>query len=167
MFKLAFNIHRGLMEVATVCVLIIGCGKPPVTPLANPKPEPRTQNMADGSASNTAASGCGNTHPMVGARAALSTRQHGVRGTVTIVSDCSFRIDNFFYDGGGPNVRVYGAVASNFRTGFNTSDNLAGRSYLNESLTLYLPVGKTLNDMNSVSIWCSDFNVNFGSATFQ
>lgn len=119
--------------------------------LANDAPESRT---------------CGSSHPLVGSTGNLSQLQHGVSGLVTIVSDCEIRIDNFNYDGGGPNVRIYGAFNARFSSGFNLSEQINGRRYTNESLSVFLPIDQTLDDINSFSVWCFEFRENFGSVNF-
>lgn len=109
---------------------------------------------------------CGSSHPLVGLTGNLSRIQHGVSGSVTIISDCEIRIDNFNYDGGGPNVRIYGGFNGSFASGFNLSEQINGRRYTNETLNVFLPVGETLDDINSFSVWCFEFRENFGSVSF-
>lgn len=101
--------------------------------------------------------------------AKLSTLQHGVSGTVTIVDERTLRITGFNYDGGGPRVLVYlGATNSNqgFTSGPAIGAQLQRRPYVNETLEVQLPEGQTLDGFTAVSIWCVEFRVNFGSGVF-
>lgn len=112
---------------------------------------------------------CPATHPRLGQSAVLTTRFHGVRGTARIVDDCTIVIENFAYDGGGLDVRVYaGDAAGSFAGGRALSNDLrrAG-GYANETLTVKLPVGVTLDDVGSLSIWCVPASMSFGDGVFQ
>ena len=101
--------------------------------------------------------------------ATLSTLQHGVSGTVTIVDARTLRLDNFNYDGTAPAVYVYAAETD------TRAAHIAGRAigpqlkqvFSNASLTVQLPAGQTLDSFGAVSIWCAEFRVNFGSGTFK
>jgi len=110
---------------------------------------------------------CGNTHAMVGFSVALSSRAHGVSGTVRVVDDCTLEINNFSYDGGGPNVYVYGAVDGDYVNGFAMGNKLTGTRFNNQTLTLTLTDESVLDNFNSLSIWCVDFDVSFGDGILQ
>lgn len=111
---------------------------------------------------------CSSSHSLVGSTQNLSTIAHNVSGTVTIIDDCTIEITNFSYDGGGPAVYFY--------TGFNgvytgSSANrmsalLTGNAFSNDTLRLVLPSTVTLDDFDSISVWCVDFNANFGEVRF-
>ena len=109
------------------------------------------------------------SYPRANWFATLSTLQHGVSGTVTIVDERTLRLDNFNYDGTAPAVFVYATAVD------SRASQLAGRSVgpelkqalTNASLTVQLPPGQTLDAYGAVSIWCADFRVNFGSGTFK
>ena len=47
------------------------------------------------------------------------------------------------------------------------SDILNGRSWEGETLNLFLPEGFTFDDINSFSVWCFEFDVDFSSASFE
>lgn len=103
--------------------------------------------------------------------AQLSTLQHGVSGTVTIVDERTLRLDAFHYDGGGPAVYVYLAGQDSnaaFAVGKVVGNRLnrPGTPYVNSSVLVQLPEGQTLDGFTAVSIWCSDFRANFGSGAF-
>ncbi len=111
--------------------------------------------------------GCPVTHPRVGWRAELATFQHKVSGTAEILDDCTIQVTEFNYDGTGLDVRFYGGIGGNFAAGFALSDDLlrAG-GYTDETMTLTLPDGVTLSDLDGLSVWCVDVGVDFGSGTF-
>ena len=112
-------------------------------------------------------------YPRAGWQATLSTNAHGVRGTVTIVDADTFRVDNFFYDGGGINVHFILAASNNnpaFTAGL-IADSLPapgflGQVHTGDSVTVDLPAGQTLDGYNAVSLWCIPARANFGSGTF-
>lgn len=112
---------------------------------------------------------CPSTHPSVGKSAAFSTFAHDVSGTATIVDDCTIRIDAFTFDGGGIDVRVYAGKDGDFDppTGFPLSEDLRGRAFDGETYTVQLPVGRTLDDLDGISVWCVDVGVSFGDALFE
>ncbi len=100
--------------------------------------------------------------------ASLSTIFHGVTGTVTILDENSLQVDNFSYDGTAPSVYFYLGTEDTpaaFASGLETTPRLT-RAYNNETLFVELPPGETLDGWNAVSVWCSEFDVNFGSGTF-
>lgn len=126
-----------------------------------PDPEP-TGGTGSGGTTRT----CDSTHAMVGHTATLSQRAHGVRGTARIVDDCTIDIEDFSYDGGGIDVRVYGATGGDYDNGFAISQNILGTPYSNGTLRVQLPVGKTLDDVDGVSVWCVAASFSFGDGLF-
>ncbi|MBT5928030.1 MAG: DM13 domain-containing protein [Verrucomicrobia bacterium] len=92
---------------------------------------------------------------------------HDTSGTATIVDDRTVEVTNFNYDGQGVDVRFYGGTDGAYASGFAISDNIFGTAYANATLTLTLPDGKTLDDMNGISIWCVAFDVSFNDALFE
>ena len=120
---------------------------------ANPVPEGRS---------------CPSTNSLVGETRALQVSPlYGISGDVTIVSDCEIEISNFFYNGLGPNVSFYGATNGNFRAGINMSEELNGRVWQGETLNLFLTEDTSFDEINSFSVWCFEFDVNFSSASFE
>ena len=112
-------------------------------------------------------SNCSSTHFRVGQTATLSQLDHNVSGTVTVIDDCTLKITGFNYDGGGIDVRVYLARNGNFSNGgFAVTGDLLGAAYVNATLTITLPAGITLDDFDSISIWCVDVKVSFGDGVF-
>lgn len=110
---------------------------------------------------------CPQTHPMVGWRAELATFQHKVSGTAEILDDCTIQVTQFNYDGTGLDVRFYGGKAGDYAAGFAMSDDLLRTGgYTDETMTLTLPDGVTLSDLDGLSVWCVEVGVDFGSGTF-
>jgi hypothetical protein len=96
----------------------------------------------------------------------INTGEGQVRGLVTMIDDCTLELSGFSYDGNGIDVRVYGSKNSNFRPGFSIGPDLFGRHFDHETLRVQLPAGKTLDDLDWVSIWCVAVGANFGSGPF-
>ncbi|MFI4882538.1 MAG: DM13 domain-containing protein [Phycisphaerales bacterium JB064] len=106
--------------------------------------------------------------PAAGWTAELSTLSHGVRGTVIVVDEDTIRIDDFFFDGRGLDVRVYlGVDEDSFRSGIAVGPQLLGMPFAGGSLTIDLPAGETIDGWHAVSIWCVDVPVSFGQGTFM
>jgi len=119
-----------------------------------------TQSLIE---NNLISDGCTADHPFVGRSSELSNLAHGVSGTVTVLDDCTLEVTNFNYDGGGPAVFFYAANDRDFRN-FTAiiGPRLNGQRWVNNTLVLPIPEGTTLDDFNSLSVWCQDFNANFG-----
>ena len=111
---------------------------------------------------------CQATNSLVGRTMPLRRSElYGISGDVTIISDCEIQLSNFFYNGLGPAVSFYGAVNGNFRAGFNMSQILNGRRWEGETLNLFVPEGFTIGDVNSFSVWCFQFDIDFSSVFFR
>jgi len=146
------NIIRSFALLSTVLLIgLIGCAEP--FTFANPAPSARN---------------CSSTNSLVGQTRALRVSNvYGISGDVTIVSDCEIEVSNFFYNGAGPNVSFYGALDGDFGAGINMSEILNGRSWEGETLNLFLPEGTSFDDINSFSVWCFEFDVDFSSTSFE
>jgi len=116
---------------------------------------------------DTGPSGCTSTHARVGQTATISTLFHRTMGTARIVDDCTIVVEGFGYDGTGIDVRFYGGLGGDYGGGFAISDDLirAG-GYDGETLTLTLPGGRTLDEMDGLSLWCVAAGVSFGDGQF-
>ncbi len=114
-------------------------------------------------------SGCAKTNPRVGWTADLgkNTGEGQVTGFVTMVDDCTLELTHFSYDGNGIEVHVFGSKVDNFRPGFAIGPDLFGHQFHDETLRVTLPAGKTLGDLDWVSIWCVAAGANFGSGPFS
>lgn len=125
-------------------------------------PDAGTTGEVDAGPSN-----CGTSHPRVGQTATFTTLFHGVSGTARIIDDCTIVLEMFDYDGNGIDVRVYGGIGGNYADGFAmTDDLLRPGGYSNTTITAKVPAGKTLDDLDGVSIWCVTVGANFGDARF-
>ena len=132
------------LRVYTTLALLsaAGCGGSPDSPLAAP--------------------------PQIGWVADLVSRQHGVGGRVTVASATSFTVTNFSYDGGGlSDVRFYGGRQDRYASGFAFGPQLAGKPVTGATLTVELPAGRTLADLDGVSVWCIAAAVSFADARFR
>jgi len=110
---------------------------------------------------------CPGTHSRVGWRAELATYHHGVAGTAEIRDDCTISVTDFTYDGTGIDVRFYGGTNEDYAGGFALSDNLLkSGGYAGESVVLTLPAGRSLDDLDGISVWCVDVEIDFGSGVF-
>lgn len=119
----------------------------------------------DGSTEDVS-SGCDATHEKVGWTTELSNRFHDVGGSAEIVDNCTIRVTNFTYDAQGIDVRFYGAQGTDFDNGFPISDDLVrGEPYNGETLTITFDPSR-LDELDSISVWCVDVGVDFGSGTF-
>ncbi|GLX78757.1 hypothetical protein tinsulaeT_20970 [Thalassotalea insulae] len=113
-------------------------------------------------------SNCDKTHPMVGYYGYFETFAHNVSGRAEIMDDCTIKVTEFSYDGGGPEVYFYAAIDHQYSEAeaFPISQAINGMPFNNDEMILRLPNGKTLDDLNGISVWCVDFNANFGQVTF-
>lgn len=114
---------------------------------------------------------CGNAdHPMVGSVAVLDTFSHQVMGEVRVKDNCTFEVIAFTYDGGGPNVYFYGGIDRNYTAeagGFEIGPRLNGTTFDNDTFEFTVSSPDVLDRMNSISVWCYDFNANFGDGEFM
>lgn len=101
--------------------------------------------------------------------AVMQPGAHAAQGIATIIDEDTIQIDHFTYDGTAPLVYFYlGAVDS--RPAFIAGEAigpLLDRAYADESLTVSLKGGATLDGYNAISVWCAQFNANFSSDTFR
>lgn len=111
---------------------------------------------------------CESTHSLVGESRELRVSNiYGISGTVTIISDCEIQFSNFSYNGSGPAVSIYGGLNSDFASGLSLSAPIQGRSFNGETFSVFLPEGATLDEFNSFSVWCFQFDIDFSSASFN
>ena len=137
-------------------------------PLVELISEEQAINHLQSTINNMQGVGCGDDHSKVGFSGEFSTLAHSVSGVATIIDNCTIQITEFNYDGGGPQVYFY--AANNFMfdgdSAFAISGTINGQNYSNRTLTYNLPDNKTLDDFDTLSVWCSDFNANFGELMF-
>ena len=108
--------------------------------------------------------------PGVGYQASLSTISHNVSGTVTILDADTLLVEDFTYDGLGPSVFFYlGTSVSTFEYGLELGTDLVGTAFdgTEDSFTIDLPAGTTVEGFNAISVWCVRFEASFGDGTFS
>jgi len=113
---------------------------------------------------------CESTHPKIGQRAVLSTFAHQVSGTAVIVDDCTIRVDDFIFDGQGIDVRFYSGLEGNYIDGFSMSEeDLRRPGGYDGTETVYaqLPEGRTLDELDGISVWCVPVSQSFGDGLFM
>ncbi|KAF6209734.1 hypothetical protein GE061_015483 [Apolygus lucorum] len=97
----------------------------------------------------------------------LSRLEHSVSGEVYAVDARTLHIRDFIYDGEGPAAFFYaGSSKAVGPGGFFIRDEQGSngvlKKYNKKHITLTLPEGKTLHSIKWFSVWCEEFQVNFG-----
>ncbi len=116
---------------------------------------------------------CGSTSSKIGQTLSFSTLSHRVSGIARIVDDCTIQLEDFNFDGGGVDIRVYtGSISSSsgrFEESSNPSIsvNLLNQEFVNGNATVRLPAGVNINDIDALSIWCVPFGISFGHGGFN
>lgn len=108
--------------------------------------------------------------PGIGYQASLSTRSHDVSGTVTVLDADTLLVEDFVFDGGGVSVFFYlGTSEATFSNGLEIGPQLLGTVFdgTQDSFTIDLPAGMTVDGYNAISVWCVAFDVSFGDGTFE
>lgn len=109
---------------------------------------------------------CNSEHLRVDQRATFVTRAHQVSGDAKVINDCTIRITNFNYDGGGlPDVYVYAASNNNYTSGYRISENIYSQAYDDGVLNLEI-LNENLDDLDGISVWCEAASVSFGDGEF-
>jgi hypothetical protein len=111
---------------------------------------------------------CPKTHSKVGYYGFFETKAHNVSGRAEFLDDCTIKITDFNYDGEGPEVYFYGAINHNYSgiNAFAIGQKINGIAYNNAEIIIRIPDNKTLDDITGISVWCVDFDANFGQVTF-
>ena len=86
-----------------------------------------------------------------------------------MVDNCTIVVEEFGFDGNGIDVQMYAAKNRQYGAGFSISDQLYNFpiGYKNDTLTLTVPEGKTLEDIDGISVWCVTVGVSFGDGIFS
>ncbi|XP_073969283.1 DM13 and DOMON_DOH domain-containing protein skeletor isoform X2 [Rhodnius prolixus] len=97
----------------------------------------------------------------------MSRLLHSVSGEVYAVDARTLHIRDFTYDGEGPAAFFYAGNSKapgpgGFIVRDETGSNGVLKRYNKKHITLTLPEGKTLNNIRWFSVWCEEFQVNFG-----
>jgi len=111
---------------------------------------------------------CNKTHEKIGYSGNFETFAHNVSGKATIIDDCTIEISQFSYDGGGPDVYLYAAKEHNYISSeaFAIGPKLNGQIYNDAKFFIKLPNDKSLDDLTGLSVWCVDFEADFGHMQF-
>ncbi|KAJ9546495.1 hypothetical protein OSB04_019038 [Centaurea solstitialis] len=92
--------------------------------------------------------------------------QHQLRGSFSIIDDCSFRVSDFDMLPGGSNVQWWGALGDdyeNLTSGFVISDDKLNSSvYRNDSFNVNLLQNVSWDKVKVVSVWDSSMASDFG-----
>ncbi|KAG2491154.1 hypothetical protein HYH03_010595 [Edaphochlamys debaryana] len=114
------------------------------------------------------APGCGRTHALVGASSPLTALEHVSPGAmVTVVDDCTIRVDGFTYDGLAPDA-FWVAGANDSTAAYNASAMVLSPMWTGGAATastvfIRLPPGVTLDDVPALSFFCKTMAVNMAS----
>jgi len=113
-------------------------------------------------------SACDKTHASVGYSGYFETFHHNVSGKATIIDDCTIEISQFSYDGGGPDVYLYGAINHSYSSAdaFAVGQQLNGQVFNDASFVIKLPNDMTLDDLTGLSVWCVAVGADFGHMEF-
>ncbi|MDO6445416.1 DM13 domain-containing protein [Colwellia sp. 1_MG-2023] len=111
---------------------------------------------------------CDATHSSVGQYGYFESLAHGVSGRAEIIDNCTIKVTEFYYDGRGPKVNFYVGQDHDYTSdnAFAISREINGPSYENAEFTLRLPNDKSLDDFNTLSVWCVEFSASFGQLQF-
>lgn len=133
-------------------------------------PEPTVGGSSD-TETPTEAAGNDSTHPLVGRSTEFAVSSiYGISGTLTVLDNRTLQVTNFNYTGAGPSVFFYTGRDGNYdpgRGGQLVGPRLNGTRWENDTITLDLPDGTTLDDLDGVSVWCDLFFINFSDAVFE
>lgn len=108
--------------------------------------------------------------PGIGYQTALSTGSHNVSGTVSVLDANTIVVEDFTFDGAGLSVFFYlGTSDTTFSSGLPIGPELVGTVFdgTQDSFTIDLPAGTTVDGYNAVSVWCVVADVSFGDGTFS
>ncbi|XP_074594209.1 protein Skeletor, isoforms B/C-like [Brevipalpus obovatus] len=95
------------------------------------------------------------------------TSVHSVKGKVYAVNETAIFIQDFSYDGAGPDAYFWaGSSSTPDVNGFIIPDSLGRydvlKGYSNQNVLLNLPKGRTIKTIKWISIWCRSFTADFG-----
>ncbi|XP_059461147.1 cytochrome b561, DM13 and DOMON domain-containing protein At5g54830 [Corylus avellana] len=106
---------------------------------------------------------CSKTSPLVDLRYEFTMAQHQLRGVLTILDDCSFRVSQFDMLPGS-DVHWWGAIApdfANLTAGFIVSDHALNETYKNASFVVHLRQNVAWDQIRVLALWdrptASDF----------
>lgn len=98
----------------------------------------------------------------------FSQLAHGLRsGPITIIDKNTFLIPDLYYDGKGPDAHFWAGNGSAPSSGgiLVSDENGSNKSlpaYDGQTVTIRLPNNLTVDQIDYLSLWCIEFNQNFG-----
>lgn len=134
---------------------------------------------------STEDSGCGDT--LAGCTGTFVELAHAINGTVTVIDDCTFRIQGWQFDGLGPDVEWWGSKQEGSDTVFpypanaikigelGTPGSYQTGSAHGGSSDVVVRLGKDSagtqielsEELNHISVWCQDVEFDFGNAALK
>jgi len=108
--------------------------------------------------------------PQVLRSGTFTTEMHGVRGIAEHLSNRTIRLREFYYDGdGGTGVYIWLHRGGDLRLGRPIGRDLqvGYPGYVNAEIIVPIPESITDDTFHSVAIWCTTFDLNFGSARLR
>ena len=113
---------------------------------------------------------CSKTSPLVGLRSEFKMVQHQLRGALTILDDCSFRVSQFDMLPGS-DVHWWGSVAPDFTNltanGFVVSDQTLNDTYTNATFVVHLKSNVTWDRIQVLSVWDLPTASDFGHVVLE
>ncbi|TRY69557.1 hypothetical protein TCAL_03793 [Tigriopus californicus] len=102
----------------------------------------------------------------------FNTIQHGVKGKVYFDGDDKIVIENFQYDGRGPDAYFYVGtrgqpIDSGVRIPYPKGSDAILGEYTGQTINLELPSDVRTSDLRWISVWCRQFGVDFGNLFFD
>lgn len=117
---------------------------------------------------------CGMDNAKVGQVAHLTNRfVHGVSGTARVVDNCTIVVEHFYYDGIAADSRFILLKDYDWSNYIILTDSMMrNEGFQDETITLPLPAGTNLDNINMISLCCLpglDYlgNGNLGEGVFQ
>jgi hypothetical protein len=100
----------------------------------------------------------------------LSSLDGGLSGTITVTSPTTLLVTRYtLEDASAPALYWWGTANSQLRDGFRISNTQVTKKTTgaDQSYTIMLDAGKTVDDFGKVGLWCEKFGVNFGEAELK
>jgi len=106
--------------------------------------------------------------PDVGWTAEIEGAFHDLAGFAEIIDGNTIDINDFSYDGGGLNARLFLVVdGAEFSEDYELTDNLVGSEFANETLAVHIPDQAEFENWDSIVMWCVPAGVSFGMGVFE
>jgi len=112
---------------------------------------------------------CAADDPRIGQTTEWYADLHGISGDLSIVDNCTIVIEHFYYDGIALDARIIGMKGDEDCThGTILSPDIRREGgYVDETFTLALPEGVTLDDVERIGLCCAPVGFTFTEGTFE